>query len=194
MRNNNSKFSEIQRQIHAGKEAFRLWKAGDQNQCYVLKRHPDYSVCKILFPNWISDLKFNLRYVIMSIIRKLPHSSIKVWLYRLMGVRIGRNVYIAPDVFIDAFYPRLIEIEDNCFLGIGCRLLTHEYTADYFRAGRIHVCKGSVVGAWSIIRCGVTLGERVTTGFGSVVVKDVLDNTTVGGVPAQPLKSIKGSI
>jgi acetyltransferase-like isoleucine patch superfamily enzyme len=176
-----------QRQLDSEKRAFRDWWAGDRARPFVLQRRENYGVCRILFPNWWADVAFNLRFALMYLIGKLPWSALKVWLYRRMGVRIGRGVYIAPGVFIDAFYPQLIELDDGSFLGIGCRILAHEYTATFFRAGQVRVGKGSVVGAWSIIRCGVTLGQAVTTGLGSVVVRDVGDGLTVGGVPARPL-------
>ena len=181
------------RQLDSETQAFRDWWAGDQARPLILQRHENYGVCRILFPNWRVDLAFNLRFALMYLIGRLPWSCLKVWLYRRMGVRIGRSVYIAPGVFLDAFYPRLIEIEDGSFLGIGCRILTHEYTARSFRAGRVRVGRGAVVGAWSIIRCGVTLGLAVTTGLGSVVVRDVPDGLTVGGVPARPLKAREGT-
>ena len=180
-----------QQQLDAEKRAFRAWWAGDRGKPFVLERHSSYGVCDILFPNWLVNLRFSLRFVAMHVIGKLPCSWLKVGLYRLMGVRIGKNVYIAPGVFIDAFYPQLIELADDSFLGIGCRILTHEITAGFFRAGRVRIGRGSVVGAWSIVRCGVALGEAVTTGLGSVVVSDVSDKLTVGGVPARPLASSK---
>ena len=177
------------RQLDAEKQAFRDWWAGEKDRPYLLKRHESYGVCRILFPDWLTTWRFNLRFVVMRAVGKVLTSWLKVRLYRLMGVRIGKGVYIAPDVFIDAFYPRLVEIEDGCFLGMGCRLLTHEYTAAAFRVGRVRVGKGSVVGGWSTIRCGVTLGQGVTTGLGSVVVSDVPAGWTVGGVPARPLQA-----
>ena len=178
-------------QLNGERQAFRDWWAGDQARPFVLYRHENYGVCRIIFPTRWIDLAFNLRFALMYLIGRLPWSCLKVWLYRRMGVRIGRGVYIAPGVFLDAFYPPLIEIADGGFLGIGCRILAHEYTATFFRAGRVRIGKGSVVGAWSIVRCGVTLGAGVTTGLGSVVVRDVPDGLTVGGVPARPLKSNK---
>lgn len=176
-------------QLDSERQAFRDWWAGDRIEPFVLKRCQSHCVCDILFPNWVLGLRFNLRFAAMHVIGKLPYSGLKVRLYRLMGVRIGKDVYIAPGVFIDAFYPQLIEIEDGAFLGIGCRVLTHEYTASAFRSGRVRIGKGSVVGAWSTIRCGVTMGQAVTTGLGSVVVGDVADGLTVGGVPARPLQA-----
>jgi len=174
-------------QLHREKQAFRDWWAGDRVAPFILARHRNYRIWDVVCPNWFVSLRFYVRFAVMYVIGKCPVSWLKVWLFRRMGVRIGREVFIAPGVFLDAFYPHLIELDDGCILGIGCRLLTHEITAGGFRAGKVRVGKGSVVGAWTIVRSGVTLGQSVTTGFGSVVVRDVADGVTVGGVPARPL-------
>jgi acetyltransferase-like isoleucine patch superfamily enzyme len=51
--------------------------------------------------------------------------------------------------------------------------------------GNVKVGNTSFVGANAVIRQGVTIGNNVMIGAGAVVLKDVPDNTTVMGVPAQ---------
>lgn len=171
------------------RQAFADWWAGPRDRPYILQRCGDYCVCDVILPRWIANARFNARFAAAHGISKLPSSRMKVWLYRRMGMRIGRGVYIAPGVHLDAFYPSLIEIADGAFLGGGCRLLTHEYTATAFRAARVRIGPGAVVGGWSIVRSGVTVGARATTGLGSVVVDDVPEDATVIGVPARPLRA-----
>ncbi|MBT4934456.1 MAG: hypothetical protein HOL66_04030 [Rhodospirillaceae bacterium] len=50
--------------------------------------------------------------------------------------------------------------------------------------GRVKVECGAYIGAGAIIRDECTIGENAFVGMGAVVVKDVLPNTTVMGVPA----------
>ena len=50
--------------------------------------------------------------------------------------------------------------------------------------GRVKVGSGAYIGAGAIIKEDCTIGENACVGMGAVVVRDVLPNTTVKGVPA----------
>jgi acetyltransferase-like isoleucine patch superfamily enzyme len=173
---------------HAERQALKAYWRGSQDQPFVLKRHEAYYVCDVIFPSILAHLRWPIRGLMVGIVNAIPISTLKVFFYRLLGVKIGRGVYIAPEALIDPLYPWLIELGDDCFLGMGCKIFTHEYTATDFRVGRVRIGRGSVLGAYSIIRSGVTIGEKVTVGFNSYVDKDVPDGETVGGVPARPLR------
>jgi acetyltransferase-like isoleucine patch superfamily enzyme len=109
-------------------------------------------------------------------------------LYRLIGVKIGKNVVIAPYVQIDPFFPELITLEDNVIIGWGAQLFTHEFTQNKIRKGKIHIKKRALIGGFSIIRSGVIIGENVVVSVNSFVTKDIKDNETVGGNPAKKIK------
>ncbi|MDP6636688.1 MAG: DapH/DapD/GlmU-related protein [Phycisphaerae bacterium] len=143
----------------------------------------------VLWPSLAAHLKQHLRSLIVMLAGVMPISAVKIGLYRLAGARIGRNVHLAPGVVIDPLYPQLITLGDGCRLGLGCRLLAHEITAYDFRLGRISVANGSVIGAYSTVRSGVSIGERATIGFNSFVNRDVSDGTTVAGSPAREINS-----
>lgn len=54
--------------------------------------------------------------------------------------------------------------------------------------GGVTVGTGSFVGAGAVVLPGVKVGEWCTIGAGAVVTKDVMDGTTVAGVPARLLR------
>jgi acetyltransferase-like isoleucine patch superfamily enzyme len=172
----------------AEKDALRTYCRGNQDRPFVLERNDAYHICEVLFPSILDHIRIPIGCLMVGIVNAIPISILKVFLYRVLGVKIGKGVYIAPEVLIDPLYPWLIELGEDCFLGIGCKIFTHEYTATNFRMGRVRIGKGSVIGAYSIIRSGVTIGENVTVGFNSYVNKDVGDGETVGGVPARSLR------
>lgn len=172
-------------------EALKTWWSGDKEQPFILPQRKAYNITTVLFPTLFSHIRFHLSYFIMTMIGKIPWSQVKIFLYRLMGVKIGKGVYIAPWVFLDGMYPQLIELEDGCFLGGGCKLLTHENATDRFRIGQIRIGANSVIGAFSIVRSGVTIGSNVTTGIGSIVLKDIPDDRSAIGNPARVVKASK---
>lgn len=182
----NNMTAELVAQREAELKAWRAWLAGDRQVPFKLMRHePAYCVCDVLFPTaryWVS---WWWRNFLAWLAYLAPLSGVKVRLYRWAGIKIGRGVYIAPQVTLDPFQPGLIELQDGCFLGLGCRLLAHDYTATFMRFGRITVGPGAVIGAYATVRGGVRVGEKATVGGNSFVCKDVEPGTTVGGVPAK---------
>lgn len=169
-------------------EVLRKWLQGDRRQPCILPKRQAYHIAKVLFPSLNAHIKYHLSYFVMVMISKIPWSCAKIPLYRMMGVKIGKGVYIAPWVFLDGMYPSLIELGDGCSLGGGCKLLTHENTCDRFRIGKVRVGANSIVGAFSIVRGGVSVGSHVTTGIGSIVLKDIPDDRVAIGNPARVVK------
>jgi len=127
---------------------------------------------------------------ICHICRIMPSIRIKNSLYRMIGVKIGQNVVIAAYVQLDPYFPELITIDDNVIIGVGSIILTHEYYQDKLRKGKIHIKKRALIGAGSLIRSGVTIGEHSIVAAKSLVNRDIPDYTVVGGIPAKKLKKL----
>ncbi len=169
------------------RQAFRDYVAGGCEGTFVLPRRDAYPVGRAMLHGPLAYVRFALNYLLTRAAQMMPLCAVKNGLYRWAGVRIGRGVFIAPGVVIDPLFPRLVELGDDCCLGIGSSVLAHEYTATEFRIARVRVGEGSVIGVNSTVRCGVTVGAGVTVGTMSFVNRDVPDGQTVGGVPAVSL-------
>jgi len=146
---------------------------------YNGKSNPAYEYHKI---KKRSSLFFNT--IICHICKLLP-PKMKNALYRLIGVEIGENVLIAPYVQIDPFFPELITLEDNVIIGWSASIFTHEFTQNKIRKGKVHIKKRALIGGFSVIRSGITVGERAVVTVGSFVKEDVKDYESVGGNPAR---------
>lgn len=142
-----------------------------------------------------SPLLMFLRAFLNEILRKFPPCSLKNHLYRLMGVKIGRDIAICPDVSLDPLFPELITIEEGVTLGWGCKIFTHEFTADKIKLGRVVVREKALMGGYSVIGAGVTIGKNSIVSLCSAVNKSVEDGDIVCGIPARKIKektAIKG--
>lgn len=135
------------------------------------------NIYQVIFPGR-KKYQFYGRFVLARIAQLIDYSPIKVGLYRLMGIKIGKGVFIAPDVILDPHFPTLIEIHDYAILGWGAKLFTHYFSGKTYRAGRIIIGEGAVIGAFSLIRGGVTIGKNAHISVDSLVYKDVPDNAT----------------
>lgn len=107
--------------------------------------------------------------------------------------KIGKNVFINFDcVFLDLGG---IIIEDNVQIAPKVSLLSegHPISAENRHAltvGQIHIKKNAWIGANATILQGITIGKNAIVAAGSVVSRDVPDNTIVGGIPARIIKTI----
>lgn len=150
----------------------------------------------------IGEIKLMYRlfrsWVLQSLALISPIPSISVTFQRARGVKIGRNVYIGPNTFIDLIYPQLITIEDYVSIGFSMIFAHANPTYSIYLKKKYYPRKVSPVvikrGAWiapgNIILCGVTIGENSIVGAGSVVTKDVEPYTVVAGTPAKIIKKL----
>ena len=152
--------------------------------------HGKYKNAITDFLHW-GDIFLPLRYCLFLLVRVFPIPPFYRWIYRLFGVKIGKNTFFGPDVVIDHSYQQLIEIGDNCILGWGARILTHEGYLKHFRIGRVKIGNNVIIGAFSTIRCGITIGDNVIIANCAGVYKDVSPNKLVAGIPAHEIKNLK---
>ena len=137
----------------------------------------------------LSSFKDFWRKVLNMLIRNFVFSyELRNRLYRILGVKIGKEVYIAREVLIDDNFSELLTLEDGVAIGWRTTFLLHE--AWQHIVIPITVKKKAVIGTGAIIMPGVVIGEYAQVGCGAVVTKDVEPYTVVAGVPAKKIKDV----
>jgi acetyltransferase-like isoleucine patch superfamily enzyme len=105
--------------------------------------------------------------------------------YKKMGIKIGKNVQIMPDVRMDIFFPELIEIGDNVIVGQETFFACHEFNVHEFRYGKIKIGKNVLVGARAFLLPGIEVGDNAIVPANTTIYKDVPQNNIAFGSPLQ---------
>ena len=109
-------------------------------------------------------------------------TTLRVWLHRARGVRIGRGVWIGYDAVIDTSQPYLVTIEDGVSIGMRVTIIAH------FRETKgVKIERDAFIGPSVTILPNVTIGAGAVVAAGSVITKSVPSMTLVQGNPAVPI-------
>ncbi|MCX6903689.1 MAG: acetyltransferase [Verrucomicrobia bacterium] len=122
---------------------------------------------------------------VLLMLLKWPFNRLKLAALRRRGAHIGRNVHISSDVWIDPIFPELLTIEDDVLIGVGAKIAMHEFGCNCFRAGRVAIRRGALVGGFALIGHGVEIGPGAVVAGGAVVGRDVPAGMMAVGNPAR---------
>ncbi len=152
-------------------------------------------VFKVSHPNSLVEwykvrnpLRVAWNFLLIYVSRILPSLALKRFLLRLTGMKIGKNVSIGFMSMFDIMWPELISIKDNCVIGYNATILCHEFLIKEYRLGEVVLEENVLIGANSLVLPGVRIGKNSIVSAMSLVNKDVLENSFVGGVPAKKIK------
>lgn len=126
--------------------------------------------------------------LVIQMARYIPFLVVKQMLYRLIGVRVGGHVSVGLMVMLDIFFPQDITLGDNCIIGYNSVLLCHEFLRHEWRRGPIWVGHNVTIGANTTVLPGVVIGDGAVVSAMSLVNRDVLPGTMVGGVPIRIIR------
>lgn len=100
---------------------------------------------------------------------------------------IGENVIISYKAKLDkSVNPKGIHIGNNTRIAANAYILAHDYNRSLITD--TYIGDNCLIGINSIILPGIKIGDHVVVGAGSVVTKDVPNNTIVAGNPAKIIK------
>jgi serine acetyltransferase len=131
-----------------------------------------------------------LNRVVHSFARHGPGAtSLRPWLHRLRGVRIGSEVFIGDEVYLENEYPECVEIGDRVQISVRAVFLAHTRGA-----GRIIVEEKAYIGPNVVIACPGTRVLRIGAGSvisaGCVITRDVPRGVLVSSEPARPVATV----
>ena len=138
--------------------------------------------------------------------REKNNSEEYIRFLRKKGIEIGEDctIYVPTKTFIDTQYPYMIKIGDHVKITLGVIILTHDFSWTVLKNSKDTAYEGSVLGGsgpviignnvWIggnvTVLPGVSIGDNVVIGAGSVVTKDISSNVIAVGNPCRVIKEI----
>jgi acetyltransferase-like isoleucine patch superfamily enzyme len=111
-------------------------------------------------------------------------STLRPYLHRLRGVKIGKNVWISQFVYIDELHPDHVTIHDNSSIGLRTTIFTHLYWGGRKEkeghSGHVVIGKNVYIGPHCVILPNAKIGEGAVVKAGTVVSKNIPPYTFVG--------------
>jgi acetyltransferase-like isoleucine patch superfamily enzyme len=110
--------------------------------------------------------------------------------WQQLGARIGKDIYVGTDVYVEVDFVPLLTIEDGVVLARGVSILFHDsalnnIAGEAIKFAQVILRKNCYIGANSTILCGVEVGEGALVGACSLVTKDIPAGAVAYGQPAQ---------
>jgi heptaprenylglycerol acetyltransferase len=128
----------------------------------------------------------NRIYHIMA--RLLPGAYwLRPMLHRWRGVKLGKDVFIGADCYLDDLCPDQITIEEKAEVNAKCIVLAH----DGYKIRSVKIGHHAAIGVGSVILPGIEIGPHAIVGANSTVSRDIPPGCIAFGSPAKVFRFIK---
>ena len=127
------------------------------------------------------------KFINVVIVPNIPFNILRVFLYKMLGFKIGKNVFIGMKCYLDDAFPSKIIIEDNVGISYGCYFACH---GQNLPATNIIIKKNTYVGTASVIiaiKGGLSIGENSSISAASFINRNIPDHTLVMAPSARVL-------
>ncbi len=139
------------------------------------------------WPRYRHPLRVMGHYLIIVCCRVCPSLRVKNWLFRRLGMTVGKRVAWGLESTPDVFWPELITVKDDAIIGYDATILCHEFLQDEVRTGEVTIGERAMIGAGAIVLPGVEIGTDARVAANSLVTRNVPAGETVAGVPAESI-------
>ena len=140
------------------------------------------------YPLWLIVWKPIRKFINVVIIPNVVSARLRVLMYKMLGFKIGKKVFIGMKCYMDDVDPSKTIIEDNVTISYGTYFAVHGKWQEHTT---IHVKENAYLG----MRCnvisgksGIVIGCNAVIGAGSLVNKSVPDNAVAAGCPLKIIK------
>lgn len=127
---------------------------------------------------WLSDCS-----------RFIQYGDLPTGMYVKKGMKIGNNFCRQGSTKFDITNCYLISFGDDVTIANNVQFLAHDDTTvedlGYRKIGKITVGNNVFFGARTLVLMNVKIGDHVIVAAGSVVTRDIPDDSVVAGVPAK---------
>ncbi|TMQ64323.1 MAG: peptide synthetase [Candidatus Eisenbacteria bacterium] len=155
-------------------------------RCLAGFRSLEPTYCSIYDPRfWLHERLWKVPA--LDFLHSFDGSAYKTFLWRLMGVRIGRRVF---DDGVHIPERTLATIGDHCALNNGSNIQCHSQEDATFKSDRTTIGAGCTIGVGALVHYGVTMGDGSALAAHSFLMKgeDVPAHARWGGNPAREMR------
>ncbi|MBI3158051.1 MAG: bifunctional UDP-N-acetylglucosamine diphosphorylase/glucosamine-1-phosphate N-acetyltransferase GlmU [Chloroflexi bacterium] len=122
-----------------------------------------------------------------------PYAHLRKGAHLAEGVHMGnfgevKNAYLGPGVKMGHF-SYIGDATIGRDVNIGAGTITANYDGE--KKNHTEIDEGAFIGSDTMLVAPLRIGKRARTGAGSVVTKDVPDDTVVVGIPARAIRKLK---
>lgn len=112
-----------------------------------------------------------------------------LYLIRIWGHKLHPTSIVSFFAYLDRTSPKLIEIGAYTIITRGATVLSHDYSRS--KSTKVTIGSNCLIGVNAIVLPGVSIGDEVVIGSGSVVTKDIETNCIAVGNPATVVRKIR---
>ena len=129
-------------------------------------------------------------WLLHSLARSLPGGyGIRPMLHRLRGVKVGKGVFIAGEVYLENECPEAVEIQDGVQISLRAIVIAHTRGS-----GKIIIEKDAYIGPNAVIATSggrvLRIGEGAVIGAGVAISSDVAPHMFVANPQAKPVARV----